>query len=67
MWDEILGISMGTIYAPLIAHLCLNSNESKYKVQLHKTLLNMIKIDKLNNTNRYLDGISAVYNQDFSK
>ena len=60
IYRQVVGITMGTNCAPLIADLFLYCYESQFMTKLHKDPSRTDLIDKLKNTYRYLDDIFSV-------
>ena len=59
VYQQIVGIPMGTTYAPLIAYLFLHCYESIRMSNLQISELFDL-IEKFNNTSRYLDDIFTI-------
>ena len=66
VYQQIVGIPMGTKCAPLIADLCLFCYERDFMSNLHK-LKRYDLIDMFNDTSRYLDDIFTIDNPEFEK
>ena len=63
IYQQIVGIPMGTNCAPLIANLFLYCYERDFMSDLHKSKRHdLILIDMFNYTSRYLDDIFTIYN-----
>ena len=65
VYQQIVGIPMGTFCAPLIADLFLYCFERDFTSNLQKSKRFDLK-DKFNDTSRYLDDIFAIYNHSFA-
>ena len=65
VFQQIIGIQMGTNCAPLLAHICLHS----YKAEFIQSLLLSTGKKKLapqfNFTHRYIDDVLSINNPDF--
>ena len=66
VYQQIVGIPMGTNCAPLIAVLFLYCYERDFMSDLQKSKRNDI-IDMFNDTSRYLDDIFTIDNPEFEK
>ena len=66
VYQQIVGISMDTNRAPLIADLFLYCYEGDFMSDLHKSKRHDL-IDKFNDTSRYLDDIFTIDNPGFEK
>ena len=66
VYQQIVGIPMGTKCAPLIADLLLFGYESDFMPNLHKSKRYDL-IDMFNDTSRYLDDIFTIDNPEFEK
>ena len=66
VYQQIVGIHMGTNCAPLIADLFLYCSERDFKSDLQKSK-RYDRIDMFNDTSRYLDDIFTVDNSEFEK
>ena len=66
VYQQIVGIPMGTNCAPLIAHLFLYCNERDFMSNLQKSKRFDI-IDKFNYTSRHLDDIFTIDNPEFAE
>ena len=66
VYQEIVGISMGTNCAPLIADLFLYCYERDFMFDLQKSR-RFDLIDMFNGTSRYLDDIFTIDNPEFEK
>ena len=66
VYQQIVGIPMGTNCAPLIADLFLFCYESDFMSYLHKSKRYNL-IDMFNDTSRYLDDIFTIDNPEFEK
>ena len=64
VYQQIVGIPMGTNCAPLIADLFLYCYESDFTSDLHKSKRHDL-IDMFNDTSRYLDDIFIINNPAF--
>ena len=61
VYQQIMGIPMGTNYAPLIVDLFLYCYEMDFMSDLHKSKQYNL-IDMINDTSRYLDDIFTTDN-----
>ena len=66
LYQQIVGIPMGTNCAPLIADLCLYCYERDFMSDLQKSK-RFDLIDMFNDTSRYLDDIFTIDNPEFEK
>ena len=66
VYQQIVGIPMGTNCAPLIADLFLYCYERDFMSNLHKSK-RFDLIDKFNDTSRYLDDIFTIENPTFAE
>ena len=66
VYQQIVGISMGTNCAPLIADLFLFCYERDFMSNLHKSK-QFYLIDMCNCTSQYLDDIFTIDNPEFEK
>ena len=66
VYQQIVGIPMGTNCAPLIADLFLYCYERDFMSDLQKSKRHDL-IDMFNDTSRYLDDIFTIDNPDFEK
>ena len=66
VYQQIVGISMGTNCAPLIADLFLYCYERDFMSNLHKSKRHDL-IDMINDTSRYLDDIFTIDNPESEK
>ena len=66
VYQEIVGIPMGTNFAPLIADLFLYCYERDFMSDLQKSK-RFDLIDMFNDTSRYLDDIFTIDNPEFEK
>ena len=66
VYQQIVGIPMGTNCAPLIADLFLFCYERDFMSSLHKSKRYDL-IDMFNDTSRYLDDIFTIDNPEFEK
>ena len=66
VYQQIVGISIGTNCAPLIADLFLYCYERDFMSDLHKSKRHNL-IDMFNDTSRYLDDIFTIDNTEFEK
>ena len=66
VYQQIVGIPMGTNCAPLIADLFLYCYESDFMSDLQKSKRHDL-IDMFNDTSRYLDDIFTIDNPEFEK
>ena len=66
VYEQIVGIPMGTNCAPLIPDLFLFCYERDFMSNLHKSKRYDIK-DMFNDTSRYLDDIFTISNPEFEK
>ena len=66
VYQQIVGIPMGTNCAPLIADLFLYYYERDFMSDLHKSKRHDL-IDMFNDTSRYLDDIFTIDNPEFEK
>ena len=66
VYQQIVGIPMGTHCAPLIADLFLYCNEKDFMSDLQKSK-RFDLIDMFNDTSRYLDDIFTIDNPEFDK
>ena len=66
VYQQIVGIPMGTNCAPLIADLFLYCNERDFKSNLQNSK-RFDLIDKFNDTSRYLDDIFTIDNPTFAE
>ena len=66
VYQQIVGIPMGTNCAPLIADLFLYCCERDFMSNLQKSK-RFDLIDKFNDTSRYLDNIMSIYNPEFAE
>ena len=66
VYQQIVGIPMGTNCAPLIAELFLFCFERDFMSNLHKSKRYDL-IDMRNDTSRYLDDIFTIDNPEFEK
>ena len=66
VYQQIVGIPMGTNCAPLIADLFLYCYEGDFKSDLHKSK-RFDLIDMFNDTSQYLDDILTIDNPEFEK
>ena len=66
VYQQIVGIPMGTNCAPLIADLFLYCYEMDFMSDLHKSKRHDL-IDMFNDTSRYLDDIFTIGNPEFEK
>ena len=66
VYQQIVGIPMGTNCAPLIADLFLCCYERDFMSDLHKSKRPDLK-DMFNDTSRYLDDIFTIVNPEFEK
>ena len=66
VYQQIVGIPMGTNCAPLIADLFLYCYERAFMSNLQKSK-RFDLMDKLNNTSRYLDDIFTIDNPTFAE
>ena len=66
VYQQIVGIPMGTNCAPLIADLFLYCYERDFMSDLHKSKRHDL-IDMFNDTSRYLDDIFTIDNPEFEK
>ena len=64
VYQQIVGISLGTKCAPLIADLFLYCYERDFMSNLQK-LKRFVPIDKFSDTSRYLDDIFTIDNPAF--
>ena len=66
VYQQIVGIPMGTNCAPLIADLFLYCYERDFMSNLQKSK-RFDLIDKFNDTSRYLDDIFTIDNPEFAE
>ena len=66
LYQQIVGIPIGTNCAPLIADLFLYCHERDFMSDLHKSKRHDL-IDMFNDTSRYLDDIFTIDNPEFEK
>ena len=66
VYQQIVGIPMGTNCAPLIADLFLFCYERDFMSNLHKSKWYDL-IDMFNDTSRYLDDMFTIDNPEFEK
>ena len=66
VYQQLVGILMGTNCAPFIADLLLFSYEKEFMSNLHKSKQHDL-IDMFNDTSRYLDDIFTIDNSEFEK
>ena len=66
VYQQIVGIPMGTNCAPLIADLFLHCYERDFMSDLQKSK-RFDLIDMFNDTSRYLDDIFTIDNPEFEK
>ena len=66
VYQQIVGIPMGTNCAPLIADLFLYCYVRDFMSDLHKSKRHDL-IDMFNDTSRYLDDIFTIDNPEFEK
>ena len=66
VYQQIVGIPMGTNCAPLIANLFLNCYERDFMLNLQKSK-RFDLIDKFNDTSRYLDDIFTIDIPEFAE
>ena len=66
VYQQIVGIPMGTNCAKLIADLFLYCDERDFMSELHKSKRHDL-IDMVNDTSRYLDDIFTIENPEFEK
>ena len=66
LYQQIVGIPMGTNCAPLIADLFLYCYERDFMFDLYKSKRHDL-IDMFNDTSRYLDDIFTIDNPEFEK
>ena len=66
VFQQIVGIPMGTNCAPLIADLFLYCYEKDFMSNLHKSK-RLDLVDMFNDTSRYLDDILSIDNPEFEK
>ena len=66
VYQQIVGIPIGTNCAPLIADLFLCCHESELMSDLHKSQRHDLK-DMFNDISRYLDDIFTIDNPEFDK
>ena len=66
VYQQIVGIPMGTNCAPLIADLFLYCYERDFMSNLQKSKW-LVLIDKFNDTSRYLDDIFTIDNPEFAE
>ena len=66
VYNKIVGISMGTNCAPLLADLFIYCYEKDFMSDLHKSKHHDL-IDMFNDTSRYLDDIFTIDNPAFEK
>ena len=66
VYQQKVGIPMGTNCAPLIADLFLNCYERDFMSNLQKSK-RFDLIDKFNDTSRYLDDILTIDNPEFAE
>ena len=66
VYQQIVGIPMGTYCAPLIADLFLYCYERDFMSNLQKSK-RFDLIDKFNDTSRYLDDIFTIDNPTFAE
>ena len=65
VYQQIIGIPMGTDCAPLLAKIYLHMYEHEYMINLHKK--NIRQAWKFKNTMRYIDDLATLNNLDFEK
>ena len=66
VYQQVVGIPMGTTCAPLIADLFLYCYERYFMSNLKKSK-RFDPIDKFNDTSRYLDDILTIDNPEFAE
>ena len=66
VYQQIVGIPMGTNCAPLIADLILSCKERDFMSHFHKSKRYDL-VDMLNDASRYLDDICIVDNPELEK
>ena len=67
VYQQIVGISMGTNCSPLIADLFLYCYERDFMSNLQKSKRLIDLIDNFNDTSRYLDDIFIIDNPEFAE
>jgi hypothetical protein len=65
LFQQNIGIPMGTDCAPLLANIYLHMYEHEYMINLQKK--NIRQARKFNNTMRYIDDLATLNNLDFEK
>ena len=66
VYQQIVGIPMGTNCASLIADVFLYCYEKDFMSNLHKSK-KLYLVDKFNDTSRYLDDILTIGNSEFEQ
>ena len=65
LFQQNIGIPMGTDCAPLLANIYLHMYEYHFMIKMQRT--NIKEVRKFNNTMRYIDDLSALNNPIFEK